>query len=484
MTAERSSNTLTIKLAGTLPGLSVYLYCVWISQDQSGYMSSIGIAALLINLWIAEPIPIWLSSLLPLLLLPLHGILDAASVIKSYYNNTILLFLGGFLLAYSVEKWNLHKRIAYRLLALTGDDPKGIIAGMLLSTALLSMWISNTATAIMMLPVATSIIHIVTENTDRNVRAFTSCLLLSIAYGANIGGIATIIGTPPNIVYKGYAESLLGSELSFFKWMLIGVPLSLLMLWITYQMMVRFLFRIKIKSLPEVAAFLDQQAANLGKMSTPEKRSLAVFASAVFFWIFAQPLNYLLERASIHFKIEEYGVAMAAGLLLFLIPNKKGGQERLLQFRDMKHISWGILILFGGGMCMAKGLDSTGVIGSVGNWIRQTENGNSFILMFTAVASALFLTELMSNVALAQIYIPVIFGITGSNVSDAHSMGIPVAMACSFAFMFPISTPPNAVVFSSGKLKIKDMAIAGFWLNIAGVILLCLAGLFVIPYLF
>ena len=472
------------KILASLPGLIVYLYCVFYSPGTT-FEISIGIAALLVNLWIAEPLPIWLSSLLPIVLMPLHGILDLHSIFKSYFNNTILLFFGGFLLAYSVEKWHLHKRIAFKLLAFTGDNPKGIIWGMMLSTCLISMWISNTATAIMMLPVAISIISTIKDKESKANKAFFVCMLLGIAYAANIGGVATIIGTPPNIVYKGLSESLLKKNVGFIEWMAIGVPLSLLMLWITYQLMVNVFFKVRMKSLPEVAELLDKQAEQLGKIKPEEKRTLVVFSFAVFFWVFAQPLNLFIGSMDWPFKIEEFSVALLFGSILFLIPKSKKSPIKLLEFSDFKNISWGILILFGGGMCMAKGLETTGVIKYAGEWIKHSQEGNFPALLFLIILSALFLTELMSNVALAQIYIPVVFGISQSmGMSNPHIMGITVTIACSFAFMFPISTPPNAVIFSSGRIKLKDMAFAGFFLNIVGVILLWLTGLYIIPLLF
>lgn len=477
-----------IQVLAALPGILIYIYLTFFHQvptEDKSFFISIGIAALVINLWIAEPIPIWLSSLLPLLLLPIHGVIPISLAYKSYTNTTILLFLGGFLLAYSVEKWHLHKRIAFKLLALTGDNPKGIIWGMMLSTYIISMWISNTATAIMMLPVAISITGILKDHNDKRNKAFFICMMLGIAYGANIGGVATIIGTPPNIVYKGYVKNLLGSDLSFLKWMMIGIPLSLLMLWITYQFLVNVLFRISKKPLPEVADMLDRQSEMLGKIKSSEKRTLVIFSMAALLWIFGQPLTSLINHLGFNIKIEEYLVAMVFGCLLFIIPKGKKEKEKLLHVRDLKYISWGILILFGGGMCMAKGLESTGVIKWVGEYIKLGYASDYKTLMFLLILSSLFLTELMSNVALAQIYIPVVFGISASmGLENPHIIGIPITIASSFAFMFPISTPPNAVVFSSGKLKIKDMAFAGFFLNIVGVILLWLCALFVIPYLF
>lgn len=420
-----------------------------------------------------------------MLLLPMHGLLTPAMAIRNYYSSTILLFLGGFLMAYSVEKWQLHKRIAYKLLSLTGDNPRGIVWGMMLTTCLISMWISNTATAIMMLPVAISITKIVRDHESKDNKAFFICLLLGIAYGANIGGIATIIGTPPNIVYKGFVNNILHQDISFFKWMVIGVPLSFIMLYVSYWLMTRVIFNFKHLAYPEVAEMLDNQAEAMGKMKQPEKRSLILFSSAAFLWIFGQPISAFLSNLGIKIKIEEFAVAMFFGILLFFIPKAKGEKERLLKVDDLKKINWGILVLFGGGMCIANGLEKTGVIEWVGQGIVQSQGANFNWLLLVILVSSLFLTEVMSNVALANIYIPVVFGINASlGIENPHIIGIPVAIATSFAFMLPISTPPNAVVFSSGKLKIRDMAIAGFLLNIAGVLLLWLCGIYIIPLLF
>ena len=479
----------TKSILASLPGLLVYLLCwYWgsaIEPAQGSFYGSIGIAALLINLWIVEPIPIWLSSLLPIGLMPLHGILDFTSIYKAYLNHTILLFFGGFLLAYSVEKWDLHKRIAFKLLSLTGDNPKGIIWGMMLSTCLISMWISNTATAIMMLPVAISIVNTIQDKNNPSNKAFFACLILGIAYGANIGGIATIIGTPPNIVYKGLSELLLNAPVSFFKWMVLGIPLSLLMLWLSYQFMANVFFKVKMHSLPEVAALLDKQSSQIGKMGKAEKRTLILFSLAIFFWVFGQLINDWLKAQNLAFKIEEYSVAIVFGLLLFFMPSGQANKRQLLVVSDLKHISWEILLLFGGGMCMAKGLETTGAIHAAGKWIQTSQNGQYEWLLLLIIASAVFFTELMSNVALAQIYIPVVFGISQSiGIDNPHIMGITTTIACSFAFMFPISTPPNAVVYSSGKIQLKDMAIVGLCLNIVGVIVLWLVGLFILPYLF
>lgn len=476
------------QILASLPGLIAFIFFAFIHQhptvDHHFYVS-IGLTACIVNLWIAEPLPIWLSSLIPFVVLQLYGIIDYKGAFAAYLNTTILLFLGGFLLAYSVEKWHLHKRIAFKLLALTGDSPRGIVWGMMLTTCLISMWISNTATAIMMLPVAISITKMVSDHDNKSNKAFFTCLMLGIAYGANIGGVATIVGTPPNIVYKGYVHDLLHSELSFLKWMIIGVPLSLVMLWLSYLLMTRVIFKVKRRSLPEVANMLENQANQLGKMKVSEKRTLLIFSIAAALWILGEPINILLKSYDILFKLEEYKVAIVFGLLMFVVPKEKKSKQKLLEFADLKHISWSILLLFGGGICLAKGLETTGVINAMGDLIKNSYNGNLDLYIFIVILTALFLTGMMSNVALTQIYIPVVFAISSSiGLSNPHILGITVTIATSFDFMFPIGTPPNAVVFSSGKIKIKDMAVAGFLINIVGIILLWTVAKFAIPYLF
>ena len=388
-------------------------------------------------------------------------------------------------MAYSIEKWNLHQRFAYKLLSLTGSNPKGIVLGTMLSTFTISMWISNTATAIMILPVVMSIVKIAQKEVNVNLKPFYICLTLGVAYGANIGGIATLIGTPPNLVYKGYVQELLKSDISFLQWMLFALPIALLMLWLSYWLMTNFIFKMDRTPLPQVAQFLDEQTLNKTKLNKTEIRVLIVFGLAVFFWIFLQPVNSFIKAIGIEFKLEEHSIAMFFGFLLFTVPSGSSKGVKLINIKDLKFISWDILLLFGGGLCMAKGLETTGVITWFGEVIHHGFSDNFYLLSILLILTSLFLTELMSNVALTQIFIPVIFGVCSSiGLENPHQLGIPVTIAASFAFMFPISTPPNAVVYSSGLIKIKDMVKAGIILNIVGVIILWLSSLYILPYIF
>jgi sodium-dependent dicarboxylate transporter 2/3/5 len=472
-----------------LPGLLFYLFSIFIAPFLSintPALLAISISILIINLWIAEIIPIWISSLIPFILLPIHNITSFSDLFKHYTNPIIFLFLGGFLLAFAVEKWELHKRFAFKLLLLTGNKPKQIIAGMLLTSFLLSMWISNTATTIMLLPIGLSISKLILNNGQtKELLNLSALLVLSISMGANIGGVATLIGTPPNIVYKGYVETILKQDISFTQWMVIGFPISIIMLIGTYFLCTQFLFKIKNKAIPHVTLLLNDSYNKLGKMTFPQKICLVVFSLAVFFWIFIEPINTILKTYSSSIKIQEYTIALFFSFILFLIPSKSKDSKQILIIADFKKINWSILLLFGAGISLAKGLESTGVIQTISLFIQSNNFTNLSLLSLILIGLALFLTEFMSNVALTQIIIPVIFGLAHSfPESHPHQLGIPVTIACSFAFMLPIGTPPNAVVYSSGLISLKKMIISGFFLNLLAVIILWISSQYFIPLFF
>lgn len=466
-----------------LPGVVVYLSCTLLPYGDPSYMPSIGIAAMVIYLWIAEPIPVWISSLLPLILIPLHGILPFAEAAASYYNNTILLFLGGFLLAYSVEKWELHKRIAFRLLALTGDNPRGIIWGMMLSTCLISMWISNTATAIMMLPIALSVIDLLKRRTsvgmEKGMDRFALTMMLGIAYASSIGGMATIIGTPPNVVFAGYMRETFDIEVSFAEWFIVGFPFSIVLLLLTYLVVVKWMYPNRLGKFSGARELLDEELAELGPISTGEKRTLWVFILAAVCWIFQAQINQLLP----FLKLSDTAVALAAAVLLFVVPVDWSKNRFLLEWKDTEKLPWGILLLFGGGLSLADSLAETGIIGLIGNQFAGLTTAGWVVILGLSTVS-LFLTEVMSNVALVTIFLPVVGGIAVGMGIPPEEMCIPVTLAASGAFMLPMSTPPNAIVFASGHLKIAQMVRVGFVLNIVSVLLVTLFVKTMLPYLY
>ncbi len=451
-----------------------------------GSNKTLAVAAWMIVWWISEAVPIPITALLPLVLFPFLGVLTMNEAAAPYANPVIFLFLGGFLLAMALEKHRMHERIALNLIRLTGTSGNGIILGFTIATAALSMWISNTATAIMMLPIANSVVNLIRSKPgqaihefDRGERNFALGLMLSIGYAATLGGIATLIGTPPNAVFKGLYEQYYHETVSFGPWMIVGVPTSFILLTSTYLIVTRVLFPSGIKQVEGTDLLLQEKLRNLGPVSTTEKRVFSVFALTSFLWIFQDLINELAGSNIFN----DSNIAMAGGMLMFMVPAGNGKQTFLLDWPATRDLQWGILILFGGGLCLAKGLQATGIIQNLGTWIADRSTFDVGMLLLVIVTTVI-LTEFMSNVALVQIFVPVIFGIADGLGVNALLLAIPVTIGSSIAFMFPISTPPNAIVFSSGYIRMKDMVRAGILLNIISVGLILLISLTLVEWVF
>jgi solute carrier family 13 (sodium-dependent dicarboxylate transporter), member 2/3/5 len=472
-------NLFTAKNIGFMLGPALFVSFVfikplgWLSMEAN---QVIGIALWMITWWISEAAPIPVTALLPIVLFSLLRIMPVADATAPYANQVIFLFMGGFIIALALEKHKLHERIALNIIKLTGTSGNGIILGFMIATAFLSMWISNTAAAIMMLPIAISVIdllkkipsaHQVAEKQQRN---FALGLMLSIAYAANIGGIATIIGTPPNVVFKGMYQEFYGGEIDFAMWMLLGLPVSLFLLINAYLFTTRLLFPNKMKSIPGANLLITEKLESLGKLRSTEIKVLVVFSLTAAAWILQQLINSLFDNNVLN----DTNIAMAGGILMFIVPADLQKNEALLDWPSMKNLPWGILLLFGGGLCLAKGLESTGVIKWIGESIAGNSDLNIYLLIILLTSIMLFLTELMSNVALTTIFIPVVFGIADGLALNPALLAIPVTLAASCAFMFPISTPPNAIVFASGYIRMKDMIRAGILLNLSSVIIIVL----------
>ena len=437
------------------------------------------IALWMIVWWVFEAIPIFATALLPMILFPCTKVFNLVDATSPYASPIIFLFMGGFMLALAMEKHQLHRRIALNLIRLTGTNANGIILGFMLATAVLSMWISNTATAVMMLPIALSVVKLLEahENSFSGFNRFKAALFLSIAYSANVGGMATIIGTPPNVVLVGLVKSILGIEISFVNWLIIGIPTVAIMLIIIYQMLTKVLFRHGITKIEKAELFLSQELKQLGNWSKEEKWVAIIFGLTAFCWIFKTQINSILEIEILNDTV----TAMSGGLATFLIPLNRSG-KMLMNWEDMKNLPWGILILFGGGMALAKAMETAGFVDMIGEAISQYQNIPLWLLLLILTVLALFLTEVMSNVALTTIAIPMVLSIANGLDVNPLLLAIPVAMATSCAFMMPISTPPNAIVFSSGYISIKQMVRAGILLNIIAVIVLVVAGYFLAPF--
>ena len=444
----------------------------------------LGLGAWMVTWWATEAMPIPVSALLPMVVFPLMGVSTVREASAPYGDPVIFLFMGGFILALGLERHNLHQRIALSLIRLTGTSGNGIILGFMLSTALISMWISNTATAIMMLPIAASVTSLLAkemgQENDPRFKKFATGLMLSIAYAASIGGIATIIGTPPNVVMVGYMKRFYDLDVSFSKWMVVGIPLMILLLASCYIIITRILFVNHLPSIEGSRDLIQRKFQELGKISKEEKLVLMVFSITCFFWIFRQNLNGLIGKNL----LDDTTIAMAGGMLMFLLPVNLSSQKFLLDWSDMKELPWGILLLFGGGLCLADGMEKSGLVQLVGNYFGAQKEISPSILILSLTAISMGLTELMSNVALVTIFVPVVFGIADGFHINPIWLAMPVTFAASCAFMMPISTPPNAVLFSTGYIKMKEMIKTGLLLNLASLIIITIFGITIIQWIF
>ncbi|MGB3780878.1 MAG: DASS family sodium-coupled anion symporter [Tunicatimonas sp.] len=475
------------KIIGLLAGpLLFWLVTAFLSVKglDANAVRVIAVAAWLVVWWMTEAVPLPVTALLPLLLFPLLGIFTIGEATAPYANPIVFLFMGGFLIALAMEKRNLHRRIALNLIRLTGTDANGIILGFMLATAFLSMWISNTATTVMMLPIAISVIDLLKESlpADKEAayRRFALGLMLCIAYAANIGGTTTIIGTPPNVVLVGYMQQFYEREITFGRWLLIGIPVCTILLSITYWLVTRVLFPHGLGALTNSGPLIVDKLRALGTMSRAERGVSVVFALTAFGWVFQSNLNAWLG----HDYLNNTLIAMGGGILMFVVPVSVRRAEYLLDWESTTRLPWGILLLFGGGLCLAKGMETTGLVQWVGDRIAEQSGISLVWLLLLLTAFMLFMTEIMSNVALVVIFVPVVFGIADGLGIEPLYLAIPVTLASSCAFMMPISTPPNAVVFSSGYIKIGEMARAGLLLNIVSILVLVALTMTVVRWIY
>ncbi len=468
------------KQVGFFLGPSLFLLLEFLLPSSLFTQNAIHVLAIagwLVTWWISEAAPIPVTALLPLILFPALGIMTMTDAAMPYANPVIFLFMGGFMIALALEKHRLHERIALNLIRITGTSGNGIILGFTLATALLSMWISNTATALMMLPIALSVIDLLRQPESelgaalsKNEKYFALGLMLSIGYSASIGGMATIIGTPPNVVFAGFMREFYQTDLEFGRWMLVGLPVTFLTLFSAYFLITRVLYPNKMKSVPGSELLITNRLLALGKMKKEEKRVLMVFALTSFCWIFQNLINSFFDGKVLN----DTNIAMTGGILMFLVPSNFKRSEFLLDWEYTKRLPYGILILFGGGICLAKGMETTGIVNLIGETVANRNAMSVWMLAGILAAIALFLTEIMSNVALVTIFIPVVFGIANGLGINPLILGMPVTFAASCAFMFPISTPPNAIVFSSGHIAMKDMVRAGVLLDIVSLVIIIL----------
>lgn len=426
----------------------------------------VGFALLMATWWATEAIPIPATSLLPMVLAPVLGIDELDAVAASYADPIIYLFLGGFLLGIAMQRWNLHRRIALKVLSIVGQKPRQQIAGFMIATGFISMWVSNTATSIMMLPIGMSVVSLLGDGDSREVSRYATALLLAIAYSASIGGVATLIGTPPNALLAGYLSGE-GIDIGFAQWMTIGLPVSIVMMavtwwWLTYK-------GFDLQQSDDGGEMIRRELESLGPMTSAERRVGLIFLIAAATWM----LRPLLNQVGLDW-LSDTTIALTAGIGLFLVPSGDKTRGALLDWDSAKELPWGVLLLFGGGLALAGMIKSSGLA----EWIAQQLSIFSvfpvLMLVGIIVLVIIFLTEVTSNTATAAAFLPLLGALAISLDMDPLLITVPAAIAASCAFMMPVATPPNAIVFATGHMKIQSMIRAGLLLNIVGTLLITL----------
>ena len=428
--------------------------------------------------WISEVVPIAVTALLPIILFPSLNILNIQETGSNYGHKYIFLFIGGFILANAIQKWNLHKRIALNIILKLGGSTDKIILGFMLATGFLSMWISNTATTVMMLPIALSVINQLNDHPDtleNENKTFGKALMLGVAYSASAGGIATLIGTPPNLIFAGFAQDNFNIEISFFQWMKIGLPISIVLMVFIWLLLTKYAFKLNKVGFPGGKEEIKRLLFKMGKISNEEKKILFVFTLTIFCWIFRKnTINLLIPN------FDDSMIAISSAIILFILPSKNK-KEPILKWKDAVTIPWGILLLFGGGLSIAKGFQSTGLDTWIGEQLTFMTFTNSFIIILIVVAGVNFLTEMTSNMATTAMLLPVMIPLANLMQINPYLLLVGTTLAASCAFMLPVATPPNAVVFGSRLLKISDMVKTGIMINIFSIILILIMVYFGIP---
>ncbi|MAN26982.1 MULTISPECIES: SLC13 family permease [Mesonia] len=426
--------------------------------------------------WVFEAVPIAITALLPIVLFPVLGVMPLGDVTQEYGHKYIFLYIGGFILAIGIERWGLHKRIALNIINLVGSKVNSIILGFMLATAFLSMWISNTATSVMMLPIGVAIISQFNKKHSGGNNNLGKALMLAIAYSASIGGIATLIGTPPNLILAGIVENLYGIKISFFQWMIVALPISIIMLIICWYYLTRKAFSFEEISFPGGKSEIKKMIQKLGKIGYEEKALAIIFSLTAICWI-CRPLLQQLVPA-----IDDTIIALTAGILLFTIPAKKE-KRPLIEWDEAIKLPWGIILLFGGGIALAAGFSKTGLAEWIAAQMVYLNGLPLFILILVMVTIINFLTEVTSNLATTAMLLPVLAPMALSFGIHPYMLMVPATLVASCAFMLPVATPPNAVVFGSGYLKIPDMVRTGLFMNILSIIVVSLISYFILPYL-
>lgn len=434
--------------------------------------------------WATEAIPVPATAFMPIIAFPFLGVSSVGETTSSYASPIIYLFLGAFILALAVERWHLHKRIALIILSYSGTNGKRLIAGFMLVAALLSMWMTNTSTTMMLMPIALSVAKVIADNnqhlSEQRRQSFQTAMLLGLAYAATIGGMATLVGTPPNALLAAFLNEHYDIKITFASWMLVGVPLMLCMLPIAWYSLTHWSFKVDIPASPSVNEHLSHLRSELGVMTQAEKRVALVFLLVIVCWILRRPLSSLLDISF----LSDTGIVMTAALILFVLPSGNKEQAQIIIWDNVSRLPWGVLILFGGGLSLAAAVSSSGLAAWLGGHLSYLDVFGIFALVIAATALVIFLTELTSNLATTATFLPVVAAVALELGVSPLLLCIPITLAASCAFMLPVATAPNAIVFASGLIKIPQMVKAGLLLNVIGLVILSIIAVWLAPVVF
>ena len=477
-------NSWNIKSVGFWLGLISFIF-ILIIQNPIGLSTegrlTLAVFSLMGIWWAFEALPLQVTALMPLVLFPLLGVVEIGVISKEYMNKVQFLFAGGFIIAIAIQKWGLHKRVALNILRLSGLNANGIVASFMLASALLSMWVMNTSTAIMLLPVAISVIKVITDTVkeidDNQSYNFQLCLLLGIAYSASLGGIATPIGTSPNGVLIQFAGDNFNKDIGFANWIAFGLPVTIILGPLVWYLLTKFIYPVNFKASINAKAELETMLSELGAMTNEEKKVVIVFTFTAFCWIFRQVLDDLPGLSL----LDDSVIAMIGGLSLFFI-NRKDKKEKLLNWEDAQNgFPWGLIFLFGGGMALAYVVNDSGLA----LWLASLIPSQTyfFIVLFIVITMVILLTELTSNLTTTVTFLPVVASV-GLNLGiDPMLLILPLTLSASCAFMLPVATPPNSIVYASGLIPIQKMVKAGIIINLISIIFLFVLAYFFIPTL-
>jgi len=455
-----------------LSGPAAFLLTVFV-PSPAGFAGpawlTLGLAAWMAIWWATEAVPLAVTALLPLLVVPLIGIAEPTRILTEYANSTIFLILGGFLIGLAMERWQLHKRIAYAIIAAVGNHPRQLVLGVMIATAFMSMWVSNTSTTLMMLPVASSIVALVaTGGREQAAANFVTATLLGVAYAATIGGLGTLIGSPTNALVQGFMAKNFGYDLSFATWLSFGIPTVLVLLPLTWLILTRVAlpFDLPADALPRDA--MRKALHALGPMTAAERRVAAVALATAILWISRPWLGQLPGLTG----LTDTVISIAAGLALYLIPAGAGRGAALLDAEALRRVPWDVLILFGGGLALAAAIQASALSDALGIALRGIAHWPALPLTLVVVLMLVFWTEFNSNVATAATFLPVLAAMANGNPDQILVLIAPAAMAASAGFMLPVGTPPNAIVFGTGRISMRQMLRTGFWIDLTAVIVI------------